>query len=470
MERKELMAGIFVVIGIGILFFSLFFLGKLDRKKDFYTIMAEFEAVNNLEIGTPVILSGVKVGKVKSIYLEEDKVIVELYIKNSIKIRKGARITIILKGIIGEQLVSIYNLTAENEDYYVDGDKVKGDSPVDMGMMFGKTYDIMESIQNLTDKIENMVNDTSTKDIVENIKIATEKINVVIDKVDILVDNTTEISKKTMGIMDENRETIKRTIDSAEIIVRKTELFIEKVDYVVNKKNNEIELLLIDTKKIIENFNELQNRNEQNIDEIVSNFLLLSENLVEITEKIDKDKIVKIQEDIDETTENIKEIVSDFKSEINRDNAHKIISTIENTEKISETFKRALDNKFVATPEIEVDKDANFYMNLNLNISNNYSDYYVEIGSDNINKTFGKLNLLFGFVDGKNDLSTGILKGKAGMRYKYNFNNNYAFWIKYYDLNKSNILLNAEYNYNKSTLFLRYDIKDLFYIGASYKF
>jgi len=168
--KKEFMVGSFVVVGVAILIFSLFFLGKIDRKKDYYTILAEFDTVNNLEIGTPVILSGVKVGKVKAIYLNVNKVIVEMYIKKDIKIRKGARITIVLKGIIGEQLVSIYNLSEGNEEYYKNGDRVQGENPVDLNMMVAKTYDIMDSVQKLTQKVDDMMNETSTKEIVGNMK------------------------------------------------------------------------------------------------------------------------------------------------------------------------------------------------------------------------------------------------------------------------------------------------------------
>lgn len=469
-EKKEFMVGIFVVIGIIILIFSLFFLGKVERKKDYYSILAEFDTVNNLEIGTPVILSGVKVGKVKSIYLNGNKVIVEMYIKKDIKIIKGARITIVLKGIIGEQLVSIYNLSEENQGYYKNGDKIKGENPVDLNMMVAKTYDIMNSVQKLTQKVDDMMNENSTKEIVGNMKVASEKLNIVIDKTDAILDKTDLIVDKTGNIIDENRENIKISLEKMGLLISKTEKFIDKTDKILEKKDGEIEILLSETKAILDEISKITKKSEENIDKTLDNFLILSQNFLEITDKIDKNKIEKIQKDVVEIVDEMKNIVNNVKGTVNQENTKKIISTLENTEKISKSLNKVFDNKFEITPELEIDKDKEIYMNLNMRFDNKHSDYYLEVGSDNINNDYGKLNFLFGLTENKNDISAGIIKGKAGFRYQYNFNETYSFWFKYYDLDKSNILLNMEYNYKNSKLFLRYDIEDMFYIGAAYKF
>ena len=86
----ETKVGLFVLIG-GVLFgTAIFLLGDYSFQK-YYTISAEFIDVAGLPDKSTVKLSGVEVGKIKKIYLKNDKVVVQLAIRDGVKIYRDSR-------------------------------------------------------------------------------------------------------------------------------------------------------------------------------------------------------------------------------------------------------------------------------------------------------------------------------------------------------------------------------------------
>ncbi len=469
-RTKELLVGIFIIFAIVVLILSLFFLGKIELRRDNYVIKVEFDTVNNLEIGTPVMLSGVKVGKVKKIYLNTNKVIVDMYINQNIKIRKGAKVSIVLKGIIGEQLVSIYNPVDDTKGYYQDGDRFVGENPVDLNTMVAKSYDIMNSVQTLSDKVDDMMSDNSTKEIMGNMKDASEKLNVLLDKTSETIEKTNKVLDKSARLLDKSQDGVEKSLKNINTLISTTQNFVQKTEKLLEAKDKEISQILADTSLVIRDIKDITSTGKDSTEQTLDNFLKLSQNLKEIAEKIDQEKLKTVQEDMLEITSEIKLMISSTKDAFGENNSKKLANTIKNTEEISQNLKEILDNDFQVVPEIEVDSDDDFYMNLNARFDNRNSNYYMEIGSDNINDDYGQANLLFGLTENRNDFSAGIIKGKAGFRYQHNFNKHYTGWAKYYDFDKSNILLNLEYNLDDSKIFMRYKIEDMFYLGAGYRF
>ncbi len=75
--------------------------------KDYYSLQASFTSVTGLRKDTKVEISGVQVGKVESIHLEDYQAIVNLLIKNDIEIQDDAIASIKTKGILGDQYIEI---------------------------------------------------------------------------------------------------------------------------------------------------------------------------------------------------------------------------------------------------------------------------------------------------------------------------------------------------------------------------
>ena len=104
--KPETKLGIFTVLGLVVLGFSLYMLGGFSITRS-YDINVEFADVSGLPAKAVVKLSGVEVGRVKAIKIEDEKVIVVAAINEGVDLYKGAKFSIVMTGIIGTKYVKV---------------------------------------------------------------------------------------------------------------------------------------------------------------------------------------------------------------------------------------------------------------------------------------------------------------------------------------------------------------------------
>ncbi|WP_205513488.1 MlaD family protein [Longitalea arenae] len=116
-NKRTVIVGLFVTIGLLILLVGIFTLG--GQQKTFarsITVQADFDNVNGLQKGDNVWFSGVKVGIVKSIEISGNSLIkVTMHIERKAQefIRKDAKAKVGAEGFIGNKLVVIYGGTPQ---------------------------------------------------------------------------------------------------------------------------------------------------------------------------------------------------------------------------------------------------------------------------------------------------------------------------------------------------------------------
>ncbi len=86
----EMKVGLFVLVGSILFGTAVFLLGDYSFQK-FYPIYVEFSDVAGLPDKAVVKLSGVDVGKIKQISIKDETVIVELAVRDGVKIYRDAR-------------------------------------------------------------------------------------------------------------------------------------------------------------------------------------------------------------------------------------------------------------------------------------------------------------------------------------------------------------------------------------------
>jgi phospholipid/cholesterol/gamma-HCH transport system substrate-binding protein len=102
----EMKVGLFVLAGSLLFGAALFLLGDYSFQS-YYTVYAEFSDVAGLPDKATVKLSGVEVGKIKTIYLKEDKVVVQLAIREGVKIYRGAKFAVGSTSVIGSKFLQV---------------------------------------------------------------------------------------------------------------------------------------------------------------------------------------------------------------------------------------------------------------------------------------------------------------------------------------------------------------------------
>jgi len=99
----------FIVVSLALVFsFSFSNWGNTFRSNNTYELHANFEEIGNLRIGSPVKMSGVLIGKVERIGLNNDYQAEVLFrIQNSIKIPEDSSIKVVTQGILGGNYLSL---------------------------------------------------------------------------------------------------------------------------------------------------------------------------------------------------------------------------------------------------------------------------------------------------------------------------------------------------------------------------
>ncbi len=112
---KRLVAGIFFILGLGLVAVSIFLIG-IDRglTEPKFHVVALFHQVGGLVEGSPIRISGVNVGVVGTIdFLREPikgrslKVRMDIFKKYDFEFRKCSRVSIRTEGVLGQKLIEI---------------------------------------------------------------------------------------------------------------------------------------------------------------------------------------------------------------------------------------------------------------------------------------------------------------------------------------------------------------------------
>ena len=146
--KPETKLGIFTVLGIIVFGFSLYFLGGLSVTRS-YPVNVTFSDVSGLPVKAPVKLSGVEVGRVKQIKIENGQVVVVTDINEDIQIYRNARFSVAMTGIIGSKYLKVEQGTPDAGVLQA-GDYVRGADEVPMDAMIAQT---MSSIKEFVDSV-----------------------------------------------------------------------------------------------------------------------------------------------------------------------------------------------------------------------------------------------------------------------------------------------------------------------------
>ena len=108
-SKIEFIVGLFILAGLFCMVFISIQLGKIEffNKGNYYPIKAVFSSVSGLKQNTNIEISGVKIGTLKSIKLDDYQAVVTMLIRKDIEIQEDAIASIRTKGLLGEKYISI---------------------------------------------------------------------------------------------------------------------------------------------------------------------------------------------------------------------------------------------------------------------------------------------------------------------------------------------------------------------------
>lgn len=106
---RDFLVGCFLLIGLGAMAYLSFRVGGLaSGPPGGFTVFATFDEIGGLKPRSPVVVSGVKVGQVKGITLDQSyRARVELDLQPGLKLPVDTSASIVTSGVLGDRYVQL---------------------------------------------------------------------------------------------------------------------------------------------------------------------------------------------------------------------------------------------------------------------------------------------------------------------------------------------------------------------------
>lgn len=248
MRKKSIYIGITVLTAIVIIFIVSIYMNKLRLGSNNNYVLVKFSNINGLRTDDEVRLMGVKCGRVASVDLMDDYVLVKLQLNRNIEISSNSIAGIHDYAVIGgTKYVLIY--PASGPDYAYPADTIAGESYDfslakisilldDIKNIIEETIPSSETVQGVIDSlnaaiagVNEIINVTGEgiEEITYNINDASRSINVLIDS----LNESMNIVTGQLKLYEENENALK-SITTSDSLYIKLQRSIDRLESVLN--------------------------------------------------------------------------------------------------------------------------------------------------------------------------------------------------------------------------------------------
>ena len=157
MTRKniELRVGLVVIAAVIILVATIIWIQGYRFGRNNYTVSVLFNEVGSLAKGDPVMVSGIKMGKVQDLALTDQGVKVDLTLSDNVILKEDATITVKNIGLMGERFLAVNPGKSPNRlDLTV---PVKGSYDTGIPEVMGMMGEMIAELRNLVYSIKNSI-------------------------------------------------------------------------------------------------------------------------------------------------------------------------------------------------------------------------------------------------------------------------------------------------------------------------
>ena len=219
----EMKVGIFILAAVCALILFVFIQAKGGKYRG-YDISVSFDYVAGLEIGSPVRVSGVRVGEVKIIeiiYNTAPKVFVRMKIRQDVKIPKYSRITIQTLGIIGEKYIEI--APSKEKESLLPGETIQGENPLSLERVADAGESIIIRLNDILGDVRGITGDEklqeNVKRVIKGAASAVENIDSAFVKINQLSTEVAETNKKLQDVIVAQGPKLEMLIDNTNSFV-----------------------------------------------------------------------------------------------------------------------------------------------------------------------------------------------------------------------------------------------------------
>ncbi len=260
--------GLVIIVALVILVFGMFFLNDKDPRETYLSYYLRFSQVSTLAQDDPVKVNGVKLGKVESIVLHGNGVLVRISLRNDVKIPKDSDIRVQNIGLLGERQIGM--LLGDSLQMFSTGDTIRGQFDAGIAEVMGMAGEVMDSAKVIMNIAHTVLDSTiATQDFRDRFRRILAKAEDLEDQASGLIQradpalqgslaNLSVATRKINEILDENKEPLKNLVADANSLLGQTNTLVVGADTAVQRilaltqklesKNNTLGILLNDRK------------------------------------------------------------------------------------------------------------------------------------------------------------------------------------------------------------------------------
>lgn len=204
--------GAFVLVALILFVFATGRVGDIVWvKQDTNVVETEFDDLMGLDVQSPVLMAGVKIGIVQEILLRNNRAVVRVALNQDVRLPASTRATIIGRGLVGEKNLS---LSAEpgDTDWLPDGALIPSDPSGDISTFIAQSSSITDDIKKLSDTLTRMFSDEGET---ASLKSLLAKTNQTVEQLSaIITENRSEL-RSTIHNLNSASKSLKRDLPAA---------------------------------------------------------------------------------------------------------------------------------------------------------------------------------------------------------------------------------------------------------------
>ncbi len=214
-NQLNLIVGFVVLLTLAILVVGVFFLNDNDPREKFNRFSLRFSQVSTLTLDDPVKVNGVKLGKVESIDLVGTKVVVQIRLRDDVRLPKDSEIRVQNIGLMGERQIGI--LLGDDSTFWKVGDTIPGLFDAGIAEAMGLAGEVFDSTRVLVNQVKMVVDSTFAipefRTRIHSLLIRTEALE---SRVATLIDETDPSLKAALGRVNEAGRKVNSLLDKSE--------------------------------------------------------------------------------------------------------------------------------------------------------------------------------------------------------------------------------------------------------------
>ena len=256
-RKKEVQIGLLAILAIALAYVGINFLKGIEIFKKSTTYYAHFDNLNSVTVATPVLVSGFKVGTVRSVnfdYARGYGATVELSLDPHVRITPESQVRIKMNPLSGSEL--ILQIAPKGTQYLAEGDTIPSISPqgdllsVATDKILPEVANMMPTINATLERLNALLNDRNIDSTLLGLNLASQQLhgmvaglNQTTHRLDPVISN---VGQMTSNLATFSGQLSSMHLDSLMLSLQSTTAQLQQVSQQLRSKDNTAGLLLND--------------------------------------------------------------------------------------------------------------------------------------------------------------------------------------------------------------------------------